>query len=72
MLRSRDGWHRACSRLGMTKLSRVALARVLVVAPVAASSSASGTLPMIAALSAQTLARARILVPKVANAHCAD
>ena len=56
----------------MTKLSRVALARVLVVAPVAASSSASGTLPMIAALSAQTLARARILVPKVANAHCAD
>lgn len=31
-----------------------------------------GTLPMIAPLSAQTLARARVLVPKVANAHCAD
>jgi len=31
-----------------------------------------GTLPMVSPLSAQALARARILVPKVANAHCAD
>ena len=31
-----------------------------------------GTLPMITSPNAQALARARVLLPKVANAHCAD